>query len=758
MGLIKSLPPRATKQSDANIVAKASKVQKVSPTIRGKGGGTYDSISAIVSVVSTKLGKYKDQYELLREERSVREYFDAIISNGIGALDTETDSLDPILCTLAGVPIYTPGQRPAYIPLNHVSYITGVKTSEQVDESVVAECLKKCEDAGVKWLFHNAKYDIRVVKNKLGVKLTPYWDTYLAARCINQTERSYELKELHLKYCKSSDSEAYTYSKLFEGVPFTQVPITTAYLYAAGDAKKTYELYEYQKTCLTRRKLPGPYYVFRNIEMPLVSVVVDMEDTGIRLDTEYAKQLSEKYHKILEERVQEYYKVLEMYRPEIEAYKKENPNHGLEDPINPNSPKQLATFFYDICKLKSPNKDKPKGTGEDILIALKHPLSSAILNIRETVKLLNTYIDKLPELVNPKTNRLHCNYNQYGADTGRFSSSDPNLQNIPSQNKEIRKMFSASEGYYLISVDFKQQEPRTLAHVSGDTALIDAYKAGKDIYAWIASFIYNVPYEECMEFRADGTKNPQGKKRRDSVKSIILGIMYGRGVSSIAEQLGCSKKEAQEIINKFYNAFPMVKVFMDNTIAKARKVGYVETIWGRRRGLPDIQLEPYEFKYIEGKAATFDPLAFDSPSISYEVDDATKAYYLNKLEKAWRSEDRRKVIEEAYNKGIRIRDNGGFIAEAERQCINTIIQGSSADMSKLAMIKIHNDPQLREWGYRMLIPVHDEIIGEAPEQYAAQCAERVAALMVEAASERVTVPMACDIEITKVWYGDPVVA
>ena len=234
--------------------------------------------------------------------------------------------------------------------------------------------------------------------------------------------------------------------------------------------------------------------------------------------------------------------------------------------------------------------------------------------------------------------------------------------------------------------------------------------------------------------------------------------MYGRGVSSIAEQLGCSKKEAQEIINKFYNAFPMVKVFMDNTIAKARKVGYVETIWGRRRGLPDIQLEPYEFKYIEGKAATFDPLAFDSPSISHEVDDATKAYYLNKLEKAWRGEDRRKVIEEAYNKGIRIRDNGGFIAEAERQCINTIIQGSSADMSKLAMIKIHNDPQLREWGYRMLIPVHDEIIGEAPEPYAAQCAERVAALMVEAASERVTVPMACDIEITKVWYGDPVVA
>lgn len=452
-GLLKSLPPRATRQSDSAILSKASKSRSVAPTVKGGGKGIYDRISTISAVVSTKLGKYADQYLLLRDEESVVNYFREILENGSGAIDTETDSLDTILCTLAGVCLYTPGQKPAYIPMHHISYVTGVESANQVEDSVVRKCLQECEDAGVKWIMHHAKFDIRVLFNKLKVMVSCYWDTMLAAKCLNENE-SAALKDLHLKYCKTQDTESLTYEKLFEGIPFTQIPISIGYLYSAGDGVKTWELYEFQKQYLNRKNLPGPFEVFRNIEMPLIPVVADMENTGITLDMEFAQQLSDKYNALLKEREAKFYEVLSMYSEEIEKYKAMNPNHKLSDPVSINSPTQIAIILYDILGLTSPDPKKPRGTGEDILLALNVPLSQAILDYRETAKLLSTYVDKLPSVVNPKTGRIHCSFNQYGAATGRFSSSDPNLQNIPSHNKEIRRMFTASEGYVLISCDF----------------------------------------------------------------------------------------------------------------------------------------------------------------------------------------------------------------------------------------------------------------------------------------------------------------
>lgn len=674
-GLLKSLPPRATRQSDAAAVSKASKSRSIAPTVKGGGKGIYDRISTITAVVNTKLGKYKDKYLLLRDEESVSKYFRAITDAGEGAIDTETDSLDPITCSLAGVCLYTPGQKPAYIPLHHISYITGVESANQVADDEIKKHLIECEEAGVKWVMHNAKFDIRVVKNQLGVKIKCYWDTLLAAKCLNENE-SAALKDLHLKYCKTEDTESLTYEKLFDGIPFTQIPISTSYLYSAGDGVKTWELMEFQKQHLNRNKLPGPYYVFKNIEMPLIPVVADMEDTGITLDMEFASTLSEKYNKLLAEREQKFYEVLGMYSDEIEDYKRKNPSHKLSDPISISSPMQIAILLYDILKLTSPDRKKPRGTGEDILVALKVPLSNAILEYRETAKLLSTYVDKLPNVVNQKTGRIHCNFNQYGAATGRFSSSDPNMQNIPSHNKEIRKMFSAAKGYVLVSCDFSQQEPRTLAHMSKDTNLIEAYKAGKDIYAWIAEKIYKVPYEECKEFRPDGTKNPEGKKRRDSVKSIILGIMYGRGAKAIAEQIGCSVKKAQDIVDQFFSAFPKVRKWMDEVMEKAHITGYVETAWGRKRRLPDLLLDEFEFKMSGSQPAYFDPLAFDSTvEVSNDVPEATKQEYIKRLKKLWSMTEKRKVMMEAKERGIIIKDNGGFIADAERQCINSVIQG-----------------------------------------------------------------------------------
>lgn len=755
-GLLKSLPPRATRQSDSAIVSKASKSRTVAPTVKGGGKGIYDRISTISAVVSTKLGKYADQYLLLRDEESVVNYFRAILENGSGAIDTETDSLDTIMCNLAGVCLYTPGQKPAYIPMHHISYVTGVESANQVEDSVVKKCLQECEDSGVKWIMHHAKFDMRVMFNKLGVLVSCYWDTMLAAKCLNENE-SAALKDLHLKYCKTQDTESLTYEKLFEGIPFTQVPISVGYLYAAGDGIKTWELYDFQKQHLNRKSLPGPFEVFRNIEMPLIPTVAEMENTGITLDMEFAQKLSDKYNVLLKEREINFYEVLSMYSEEINKYKAMNPNHKLSDPVSISSPTQIAIILYDILGLTSPDQKKPRGTGEDILLALNVPLSKAILDYRETAKLLSTYVDKLPAVVNPKTGRIHCSFNQYGAATGRFSSSDPNMQNIPSHNKEIRRMFSASKGYVLVSCDFSQQEPRTLAHCSHDENLIEAYRAGKDIYAWIASSIYKVPYDECKEFRPDGTTNPKGKERRSSVKSIILGIMYGRGAKAIAEQLNCSTKEAQKIVDQFYDSFPKVRKWMDNTMETARKTGYVETVWGRKRRLPDLLLEPYEFQMLDGQPADFDPLSFDAlEEVSTEVPQKIKSEYIKRLEKTWSMKDRRNIIIEARQRGISIKDNGGFIADAERQCINSIIQGSSADMTKKAMIAIGNSEYLRERKCKLLLQVHDEVIAECPQEYAKECAEELSRLMVDAAREKISVPMKCDAEITHVWYGDPV--
>lgn len=753
-GLLKSLPPRATRQSDAAIVSKASKSKSVAPTVKGGGKSIYDRMSTITAVVNTKLGKYKDNYILLRDEESVRNYFKAIIDFGQGAIDTETDSLDPITCKLAGVCLYTPGLKPAYIPMHHVSYVTGVESANQVKDEVVRACLEECTAENVQWIMHNAKYDIRVIKNQLGIKVNCFWDTMLAAKCLNENE-SAALKDLHLKYCKSFDTESLTYEKLFEGIPFTLVPISTGYLYAAGDGVKTWDLYQFQKQHLNRYNLSGPYHVFRAIEMPIIPVVAEMEDTGICLDTNFANELSEKYHKQLKEREDKFYSVLSMYSHEIEEYKRKNPNHKLSDPISIGSPAQIAIVLYDILGLQSPDLKKPRGTGEDILLALNVPLSKAILDYRETSKLLSTYVDKLPTVINAKTGRIHCSFHQYGAATGRFSSSDPNMQNIPSHNKEIRRMFSASENCVLISCDFSQQEPRTLAHMSQDENLIKAYKDGKDIYAWIAEKIYKVPYEECKEFRPDGTKNPEGKKRRDSVKSIILGIMYGRGAKAIAEQLNCSTKQAQKIVDQFYDSFPKVRKWMDDTMHKAHVNGYVETAWGRKRRLPDLLLEPYEFKMIDGQPADFDPLAFDDAApISYEVPQRTKQEYIKRLESKWSMKEKRSIILEAKDRGISIKDNGGFIADAERQCINSVIQGSSADMTKLAMIAIGNDEFLKERNCKLLLQVHDEVIAECPIEYAKECSQRLSELMINAAASKISVPMKCDAEITRVWYGD----
>lgn len=742
------------KSNDKNIIKKSKTITNRT-SIRSGGSNIAAQIQSIVAIANQKLAIHKDDYILIREPDQLYEYMKEMKQVGEGSLDTETTGLNPLLVDIVGGCIYTPGQKAAYIPINHKSYITGVRTKEQMNEETVSKIMKEFHK-DIRWIFHNAKYDIRVCRKTLGIDFKPYWDTMLAAYCIDE-EESHRLKDLHLKYCNSKDTESLTFDTLFKGVTFDMIPISTAYLYAAGDPIKTYELYEYQKTLLNRRVLSGPYNVFWNIEMPLIPVVADMEDRGVCLDFDVCKNLHEKYHKIKEERQKQADEAIAMYKDEIDNYKMKNPNNKLSDPISLSSPTQLAILFYDILGLESPDKKALRGTGEEIL---KHfakgkekNLCEAILGMRNVEKLLGTYIDKMPEIA-LEDGRVHTSYNQYGAKTGRFSSQDPNLQNIPSHNKEIRHMFKAQEGYVLIGGDYSQQEPMVTAHLSKDRKMKEAFMNGKDIYATIASLAFHKPYEECKEFREDGTVNPAGKERRTQAKSIVLGILYGRQIPSIGEQLGVSIKEAQGIYDAVLKAFPELAQFIKDSQQMARTEGYVTTAWGRRRHLTDMQLEPYEFSY-SGRVTSFDPLAFGQ-EVSLDVPKKIKENYKKQLDKAFGWQKKNIIIQNALNEGIKIKDNGGFIAQAERQCVNARVQGSAADMAKLAMISINNDERMKELDFHLLICVHDEVIGECPKENAKEVKQRLSYLMRMAPSHLIELPFKCDCEVSYNWYGESI--
>lgn len=773
------------KSNDKNIIKK-SKTVTTRTSIKSGGNNLAAQIQSIVAIANQKLAVHKDDYILIREPDQLYEYMKEMKQVGEGALDTETTGLNPLLVDIVGGCIYTPGQKAAYIPINHKSYITGTRTKEQMNEETVSKIMKEFHK-DIRWIFHNAKYDIRVCRKTLGIDFKPYWDTMLAAYCIDE-EESHRLKDLHLKYCDSKDTESLTFDTLFNGVTFDNIPISTSYLYAAGDAIKTYELYEYQKTLLNRRVLSGPYNVFWNIEMPLIPVVADMEDRGVCLDFDVCKNLHEKYHKLKEDAQKRADKAISMYQNEIDNYRmgatysntypdgsteysnsqtSKGKKYGhtkvssnaskLSDPISLSSPTQLAILFYDILGLESPDKKAPRGTGEDIL---KHfaqgkekNLCEAILGMRNVEKLLGTYIDKMPE-ISLADGRVHASYNQYGAKTGRFSSQDPNLQNIPSHNKEIRQMFKAQDGYVLIGSDFSQQEPMVTAHLSNDKKMQEAFINGKDIYATIAALAFHKPYEECKEFREDGTVNPAGKERRTQAKSIVLGILYGRQIPSIAEQLGVSTKEAQAIYDKVISSFPALGKFIEDSQNMARTEGYVTTAWGRRRHLHDMQLERYEFSY-SGKVTNFDPLAFGS-EVSTEVPKKLKDTYIKQLDKAFGWKKKNDIIQSALSQGIKIKDNGGFIAQAKRQCVNARVQGSAADITKLAMIAINNDERMKELDFHLLIQVHDEVIGECPIENAKEAGERLSYLMRTAPSHLIKLPFKCDVDFTKNWYGEEV--
>lgn len=431
------IPNRTGKSDDLALVKKANAKVKSNPITTVKGGsGVISKINAIVSMVEQNLGQYHEESIDIRDVSTLHNYISKCIEQGVISIDTETTGLDPMQNEIAGICIYTPNEKTAYVPINHISHITQTLVANQIPVELVKQEFDRIAESNIDVIMFNAPFDIRFMRNQVGVRLNCTWDCYLGARLLNENEGAgnNNLKKLHQKYVLNGVGDAFRFDDLFKGIPFTQIPIKTAYLYAAHDPKITYELYQFQRPYLTptdpvciERELVDVAWVFHNIEMPIVDVVANMEDNGITFDMDYQQELSIKYNRLLEDKLNNFYTELSIIQTQIDVYTTKHPNHKLSNPINIASPTQIAVLLYDILGLVSPDNRNPRGTGVEILSQLEHPICKSILEYREVSKLLSTYIDKLPECVNPKDGRIHCKFNQYGADTGRFSSNDPNL-------------------------------------------------------------------------------------------------------------------------------------------------------------------------------------------------------------------------------------------------------------------------------------------------------------------------------------------
>lgn len=723
-----------------------------------KGQTITGLIEAAKQIVEEKLGKYKDTSKCVIDINELQKFFDETVD--IIGIDTETTGLNYFTDELVGISLCN-GKQAIYIPVNHKSSLYNMRIKNQMDPAPLIELFRKeIQDPKYKWIYHNAKFDLAVLRTFLGFNMpNPYWDTMLAACLFNQDEE-HNLKYLYNTYVAKEDEGVNKFDTLFKGITFDFIPLDIATIYAGKDAFMTYELYLRQKAKMEQPDMKGIKYVFENIEMPLTPILVDMQRTGVNMNKAMINELYAKYHTRLEEAKVKVYSEIAPYEKQIEEYRIKNYNKKLDNPISISSPAQLSILFYDIIKYKTKSG---KGTGINELQEINTPLTKALIEYRKMEKLIDAFLVALPKRIEPSTGKIHTSLNQYGAATGRFSSSEPNLQQIPSRGdaKEIRRIFGAGPGNVLLSSDFSQQEPRILAHLCGDENLIHTYAIGKDLYSTMAAQAFHTTYEDCLEFYLDenGKKtdktNPEGKKRRSNIKGVLLGIMYGRGTPSVAENIGCSVDEAQSIIDSFFDAYPLIKVFVEQKQKEAKEKGYTETAWGRRRYLQHIQLEKYEYHYNDKRPVDFNPLFNASTKTTETVSQDIKDYYNRLLEKA-NSYRRAKIIEEAAIQGIDIINNQGYIAEANRQVVNSTIQGSASDMTKLAMVMIGTNKELQELGFKMLFPVHDEIIAECPFVNRKRCAELMSKLMIASGAEKISVPMKCDVEAFKVWYGEDI--
>lgn len=451
-----------------------------------------DRLEMIRTEVIRVLGRYSENTQTIRSREELHNYIDLAISNGLIAIDTETNnSLEPITCKLMGPCIYTPGGKNVYIPINHINPITRELLPNQCTEQDIKEEFSRLTDTKI--LMHNGKFDYQVIKCTCGIELSVYWDTMLGVRILDENEKRAGLKEQYIDKIDSS-VEKYSIDHLFKDIEYAVVDPDLFALYAATDAYMTYKLYEWQLAQFNRPGNERIKALLLDIEMPVMTIAAEMELTGMEIDSEYATRLSTKYHNKLHDVVTKIDNELEKLRPVIEEWRKtpeanfhpqsKKPNkfgeytlqkskaEQLADPPQLTSPTQFAILLYDVLKTPVIDKKTPRGTGEAILNQIDQPICKLLLEQRGLEKLIGTYIDKLPNCVSAKDNRLHAHFNQLGTDTGRFSSSDPNLQNIPSKSKNIRMMFTAGKRNERVYVDSSELTLHITDEVETDNGFV----------------------------------------------------------------------------------------------------------------------------------------------------------------------------------------------------------------------------------------------------------------------------------------------
>jgi DNA polymerase I-like protein with 3'-5' exonuclease and polymerase domains len=542
--LVKKLDADSTKPAEVN-AEKMLKSKKLS---------LQDRLAIINEKVIKILGKQRHNTIVIRSLNDFSDYISKAIMAGRIAVDTETNnSLDPITCKLMGLCLYVPGEKQAYIPINHINNDTGELLPNQLTEADCKAQLQRILDAkaalkggwapdyegqsyaewysihvgasttadDVKIIMHNGKFDYKVIKCTCDIPVVPDWDTMLAAKILDENEFSAGLKQQYISKIDPSQ-EKYSIDHLFENVEYAQVDPEIFALYAATDSMMTDKLYLWQKPHMEEAEAENPdlniYKLFKEVEMPCVQVVAEMELAGINFDVEYADRLRLKYEAQLADIDAKIDAELARTADKVEAWKKTpdalNPARvyvadkskmsqekieatypyldttlnkrykvgkakidQLEEPISLSSPTQLAILFYDILGLS--NKAKDRSTGEDALTELskKSPIANLLLERRGVVKLLDAFINSLPKKVNPKTGKIHCSFHQYGAATGRFSSSEPNLQQVPSHAKNIRMLFTADTTYNKIPVN----DDCFVVPASDEVETLNGWKSVKDL-------------------------------------------------------------------------------------------------------------------------------------------------------------------------------------------------------------------------------------------------------------------------------------
>ncbi len=616
---------------------------------------------------SGQAGTEPSPYQAIVNGEQLTALVDKLRQAELLAFDTETTATDALAADLVGIALAWGEGQSAYVPVGHrvPSDLSDAPGALQLPKEVVLAALRPLlENPQTEKTAHNAEYDLTMLA-RAGIQIGgPLFDTMIAEWLIDPSSRSLGLKALAWQRL---GVEMMPITALI-GVGKSQttmdtVAIDAAARYAAADTDMTWRLVSLLRRELEERSLTR---LFRDIEMPLVPVLVDMQMAGIALDVPYLQQMSKDLRMRLFDLEQQIYGLV-----------------GYS--FNINSTQQLSDVLFGKLALPTQGLKKTQAgfysTSAEVLQSFKgqHPVIDLILEQRQLTKLLSTYIDALPLMVNPKTGRVHTSFNQGGSETGRISSNNPNLQNIPIRTdlgREIRRAFVAAPGCSLISADYSQVELRILAHICQDEALLEAFRAGEDIHRSTAAKIYNVPLDQVTD------------SQRSVAKMVNFATSYGVSAFGLSSRTELSRTEAAAFLDAYFKTYPGIRRYVDETIQTARRQGYVETLLGRRRYFPIL---------ADGG-------------------------------RGGRNEQQ----------------------AAERAAINHPIQGSAADIIKIAMVRLHQ--QLKEHGLasRMLLQVHDELVLEAPFDELAEVVPLVKATMEGA--YQLDAALKVDAEVGPNWF------